>query len=385
MILGNVHINDATAACNIHIEKNRISAVSAADTTKSTIWFDDAIAFPGLINSHDHLDFNCFPLLGNRTYRNYVAWGNDIHAQNKEQIDSILAIPKPLRVQWSLYKNLLNGVTTVVQHGEHFDIATALINVFQDCISIHSVRQEKNWKLRLNKPRADKRPVVIHIGEGTDADAAAETDELIRWNLLRKQLIGIHGVAMTPAQAAHFKALIWCPDSNHFLLGQTADIRTLKNILPVIFGTDATLTGSWNIWQQLRIALETGQVAPQELYDMATSKPAAVWGLQDYGSITQNAVADIVVARAHNRNDFTTSFFSLQPEDILLVIHNGHVRLCDSSVYEQLADAGWVTPALFSAVQVNHTTKFVYGDLPLLMQQIRDYAPGHVFPGIDTL
>jgi len=30
------------------------------------------MAFPGLINSHDHLDFNLFPLWGNRKYNNYV-------------------------------------------------------------------------------------------------------------------------------------------------------------------------------------------------------------------------------------------------------------------------------------------------------------------------
>jgi cytosine/adenosine deaminase-related metal-dependent hydrolase len=31
-----------------------------------------ALAFPGLINSHDHLDFNLFPPLANRIYNNYT-------------------------------------------------------------------------------------------------------------------------------------------------------------------------------------------------------------------------------------------------------------------------------------------------------------------------
>ena len=44
--------------------------------------------FPGLINSHDHLDFNLFPQTGNRIYNNYTEWGRDIHEQNKEAISA---------------------------------------------------------------------------------------------------------------------------------------------------------------------------------------------------------------------------------------------------------------------------------------------------------
>ena len=36
------------------------------------IKFHNAIVFPGLINSHEHLDFNLFPQLGNKVYKNYV-------------------------------------------------------------------------------------------------------------------------------------------------------------------------------------------------------------------------------------------------------------------------------------------------------------------------
>src|SRR5258706_11703399 len=90
------------------------------------LYFNDALIFPGLINSHDHLDFNLFPKLGNRIYKNYVEWGNDIHQQNKETIDAVLKIPKKLRAQWGIYKNLLNGITAVFNHGKKLQIENSL-------------------------------------------------------------------------------------------------------------------------------------------------------------------------------------------------------------------------------------------------------------------
>ena len=108
---------------NIQVVKGKIIAVTDSKNSHTTspdetrINFKNAIAFPGLINSHDHLDFNLFPQTGNRIYNNYTEWGKEIHEQNKESINAVLKIPQHLRTQWGLYKNLLNGITTVVNHG----------------------------------------------------------------------------------------------------------------------------------------------------------------------------------------------------------------------------------------------------------------------------
>src|SRR5581483_1483855 len=118
----------------------------------SMISFDDVIAFPGLINSHDHLDFNLFPKLGNKLHNNYVEWSNYIHANNKGTINRVLQIPKQLRVQWGIYKNLINGVTTVVNHGPMLKIDSDIITVFQQYHLLHSIQLEKYWKYLLNKP-----------------------------------------------------------------------------------------------------------------------------------------------------------------------------------------------------------------------------------------
>src|SRR5436190_14266837 len=177
----------------------------------------NAIAFAGLINSHDHLELNLFPQLKNNNYSNYVQWGADIHVAHKTIIQSVLKIPQSLHIQWGAYKNLLNGITTVVNHGKKIT-ADLPVTVFQNCTNLHSVQLEKNWKRQLNFKPFQKTPFVVHIGEGTDEAAAAEIDTYIKNNYFGKKTIGIHGVAMNTKQAKNFAALVWCPVSNYFLL-----------------------------------------------------------------------------------------------------------------------------------------------------------------------
>src|ERR1700678_1630287 len=130
MLLRNLKIIDYNGIADIYIKDGKINTVGNFNNNPAeghVIYFDDVIAFPGLINSHDHLDFNLFPSLGNRIYRNYVEWGKDIHRQNKDVIGNVLKVPKQLRIQWGIYKNLLNGITTIINHGPELKIEGDLI------------------------------------------------------------------------------------------------------------------------------------------------------------------------------------------------------------------------------------------------------------------
>jgi cytosine/adenosine deaminase-related metal-dependent hydrolase len=380
MILSNVHIVGESVKKNVHIKNGLISAVDDNSATTSTdeinIEFENAIAFPGLINSHDHLDFNSFPQLGNHIYKNYVDWGNDIHQQNKAVINSVLKIPKPLRVQWGVYKNLLNGVTTVVNHGEILDIPHAVINVFQNCYSLHSAKLESRWKYSLNKPFVKDKPFVIHIGEGTDIASKGEIDELLKWNLFKRKLIGIHGVAMDEKQATSFDALVWCPATNYFLLNKTADINQLKNKTTILFGTDSTLTASWNIWEHFRLARKLQMLDDIELYDSVTSTAASIWKLNN-GLIEKDKTADIVIGKYKTNEININTFYSLNPEDILLILNKGSIIFFDESLLPQLKN---VSIENYSKTFINNIGKYIIGNLPSLIKEIKKYNPGSFFP-----
>jgi|GEM_PF-4212352 len=81
MIIRNIEITGAGHRGNIRVLGEKIVAVSSQDLSplaldqgppELCLTFNGSLVFPGLINSHDHLDFNSFPLLGNRIYNNYT-------------------------------------------------------------------------------------------------------------------------------------------------------------------------------------------------------------------------------------------------------------------------------------------------------------------------
>ncbi|MDB5002605.1 MAG: hypothetical protein JWQ34_830 [Mucilaginibacter sp.] len=371
MILNNVTTITGNTPVNIQLKNGEMIPVNKGFYSDGIqLTFDNALVFPGLVNSHDHLDFNLFPQLGDKIYSNYTEWGKYIHENYKQEIAAVLKVPLALRVSWGIFKNLLCGVTTVVNHGEQLAIDNPPINVEQSH-SIHSVQFEKRWKVKLNNPFKRRGPVVIHVGEGSDDSSNNEIDQLIRWNLLNKKLIGVHGVAMTEEQAKKFEALIWCPESNYFLLNKTAAADHLKKHTTILFGTDSTLTGNWNIWDHIRLARKTKMLTDTELYNSLHLGGSTSW------QTTTNNEGTVVVVKKKDDETSLESFYATDPSDILLVVHNEHIRLFDASLLNQL---NHINLNEFSQVYINGTCKYVQGDLPGLMKRIKEYYPEVVFP-----
>jgi len=381
MILNNVKIAGTHDAVNIIIKDGKITGVSnsAVSATKRALqlYFENAFIFPGLINSHDHLDFNLFPKFGNRVYRNYTEWGRHIHKHYKSEIAEVLKIPVGLRIQWGIYKNLLCGVTTVVNHGARVGKPTDLITVFEETHCLHSVKFEKGWRFKLNNPFKKKLPLNIHIGEGNDWSSFNEINQLTRWNLMNKKIVGVHAVAMTEHQAKKFIALVWCPQSNYYLLGKTADVNMLEANATLLFGTDSRLTSNWNIWNHLQCARKTKLLSDESLYKTLTDNAAQTWQLNN-GKIEAGKDADLVVAKTKTRGEYSLdALFSTGPDDLLLVMHRGNIRLFDEILLEQLKDTDLTG---YSKIYINGICKYVQGDLPGLMENIRKYYPKADFP-----
>lgn len=160
MILQSVNRIGYHEAVNIRVCNGKIADITPADAKSKaghlTLSFNNALIFPGLINSHDHLDFNLFPALGGKTFNNYAEWGKHIHTAYKNEINAVLKIPVMLRYQWGVYKNLLCGVTTVVNHGEKTLLQNSPVNIFEESHCLHSVQFDKPWKLKLNNPAKKK-------------------------------------------------------------------------------------------------------------------------------------------------------------------------------------------------------------------------------------
>ena len=382
MVLNNLTLVESQQTVNISVKGKIISDVSEKKTSliedNFQIDFDDAIAFPGLINSHDHLDFNCFPILNERTYNNYTEWGKEIHKKYKNEINEVLKIPQRLRAAWGMYKNLLAGVTTVVNHGPVLNIKDPLITIRQEFQCLHSVKFEYFWQWKLNNPFLKDKECVIHTGEGTDIQSSDEIDKLLWWNFWKRKLIGIHGVAMNPGQAKRFHGLVWCPESNRVLLNKEANIERFKNYTRIVLGTDSTLTGNWNAWHHLRSARLTKQVSDLELYEMVTRAPSKLWNCHN-GDIRHGRKADIVIAKGNKVDTVWDRFYNTDPDDILMVIHKGKIRLIDADYFSRLKHINFDASRFFP-VKIKDSVKYVEGNLPVLINDIKSYYPKAVFP-----
>jgi len=332
---------------------------------------DNMILFPGLVNSHDHLDFNCFPSYSTGLFRNYREWGRSVQENFREDIAHVKKIPFSTRYKWGLYKNLLNGITTVVEHGNVNQGYGAVIGEVNEKQDIHSVAFEKSWRLRLNNILRRNQTVVVHAGEGVDKNSTAEIDSLLRWNLLKRNIIAVHGLNMNIEQAKHFKALVWCPGSNQFLFGSQPCINEMKHSTTILFGTDSTLTGSWSIWDHLRIARQTGLMSDREIFDSLTINASSAWKLS---SMSVAIESNYVIARRNSIQDPWDSFFSLRPEDIMLVIHDNKIKLVDEELVH--TDPG----PLFERISVGASNKFVVKGIYEVEEMIMHYCPETLLP-----
>lgn len=327
-----------------------------------TLDLKGALAFPGLINSHDHLEFNCYEQLGAGRYQDYVEWGKAIHDHYAKQISEVESIPRALRIRIGIVKNLLCGVTAVAHHGSNPECDSSPVQVIAGTRSVHSPRLGRLSAMLIPGGSA----VVVHVGEGVGPEAEREIDDFLRWNIWRKRLIAVHGIAMRPDQARRFSAVVWCPVSNEFLFGATAPIAPLKDKTVILLGTDSTLTAPWNIWDHIRRARELGALTDNELIAALTANAERVWNLP--------ARTDIVVARKKGE-DPLKAFFDINPEDILLVSRGGAVVLVDGS----LRGHAGIDEKLFP-VTVNGTEKFIVEDFPTLAAALRSYLPSIPLP-----
>jgi cytosine/adenosine deaminase-related metal-dependent hydrolase len=334
-----------------------IRDVVIRNTDLPQIAFDGALAFPGLVNSHDHLEFNCYRQLGAGRYRDYLEWGAAIHGQFEAEIAAVEAIPRRLRVRMGTVKNLLCGVTSVAHHGPPTDAAEAPVHVISGTRAIHSPRLGRLRGMLV----PDRRMVVSHVGEGVNEESAREIDELILWNIWRKKMVGVHAIAMRADQARRFTAVVWCPVSNGFLFGRTAPVAALKQYTTILFGTDSTLTAPWNLWDHVRHARQDGGLTDEELIAALTTSAARVWNLKD-------VAADLVVARKRHP-DQREAFFAVNPEDILMVVKAGRIVLLDASLKGQLPAGVKLLP-----VAVNGVKKFTVENCFELVRAIRTFV-----------
>ena len=299
------------------------------------------MVLPGLINAHDHLEFNLFPSLGNGTYPNAKTWAADIYQPFVSPVKEHLALSKRTRLAWGGLKNLLSGVTTVSHHNPFepamFDAAFP-VNVVERFGWAHSLDFTSDLAERF-RTTPEKWPFIVHAAEGIDEHAHSEVGRLDELGVLSERTVLVHGIGLDQPDLHRLRrrrtSLVWCPSSNLFTCGQTLAADALHSGLRVALGTDSALTAQVDLIDEIAVAQRSHQLAIEDLFEMVTSRSACILRLTDgQGTIREGGAADLVVVEDRGQTP-AEALHEMHPE---MVIVHGNVRLVSPRLRDTVQD-----------------------------------------------
>jgi cytosine/adenosine deaminase-related metal-dependent hydrolase len=322
-----------TESIGLKIDSGRILPFDSRVETDTEIDLTGYLLLPGLINAHDHLEFNLFPRLGKGPYPNASEWARDIYHPDQSPIREHLSAPKPVRLIWGGIKNLLSGVTTVAHHNPYAR------RVFTDRFPVKVLRRF-GWAHSLDfspdiedlwKRTPEHWPFIVHAAEGTDEHARGEISRLAEMGMLSPRTVLVHAVAMNTTELdAVLRAgcgVVWCPASNLFSLGRTLCPDVLRSGIPIALATDSALTAQGDMIDEIRVAMDISGLNATEIYPLVTTAPARMLRLSGgQGRICEGGAADLVAVKDTGQTP-AEAVASLKPE---LVMVRGRVMLVSS-------------------------------------------------------
>lgn len=326
---------------DIYINHGRIVPFSKSNRHAVEIDLSGCQLLPGLINSHDHLEFNLFPRLDSGRHANYVDWAASVYHPDREPIRTHLRVPKHIRLQWGGLKNLFSGVTTVSHHNPYDPVFAQgfPVRVARRFGWAHSIHFAPDFEKRYRDTPPDW-PFLIHAGEGNDDMARREIGRLYSARVLGDSTVLIHAVALDENGIELVRqagaGVVWCPSSNLHTVGVTLGAPVLNSGLLIALGTDSALTGLGDLIDELSLVKRLGHPTDRRIYDMVTTVAAQLLRLRNgEGEIREGGVADLV-AVLDNGCSTASVLNQLRP---LLVIVGGVVKLVATSLAERLPES----------------------------------------------
>lgn len=338
---------DGEMRSTVRLARGRIDGVNVPPQRGDVrMDLDGAIVLPAFLNAHDHLELNNFPRWKNRPcYPNAREWSAEANARLDSDPDIVAARAVPLadRLFIGGLKNLLSGATTVAHHNPYHrplrrNYPIRALSRFRWSHSLYLSPDFAETYRRT--PR--NIPYMIHLAEGTDAEAAGELERLDAAGALHKNTVMIHGVGLTDVQRASaiqkHAALVWCPSSNFFLLNATAQVQDFSAAHLLAVGSDSRLTGERDLLDELRVACGTKQVSGDALLRAVTSDAANILRVEDAGRLVRGFRADLVILPKQFQAA-GDAIGKLERGDLRAVILNGEVQIADPDFAAWMNDA----------------------------------------------
>lgn len=340
------------------------SCASRTGYAGATVIETGGIVYPGLVNTHDHPQYDFLPPWTPPTLYPYSdAW---------QGAAAYRAVTEPLRnneadhtcamLKWGELRGIVAGVTSVqgalnrtcatrtlarnLEYGADFGgVDTHRTNT----LGIASVASADAATLRRAMDAGEVTAYFLHLAEGVNETAWREWGMLVARNLLAPPLVAIHGTALGrpefDAMASARARLVWSPRSNLVLYGRTTDVgAALDAGVAVALAPDWTPTGSANLLEELRFARGVsrgalgGRLSARDLVEMATSRAAQVVDRPQVGSLVEGRYADLMVIPDRGCDAYE-SLVDAPTADVRLVVLGGRVLYGDAAVVDALPAA----------------------------------------------
>jgi cytosine/adenosine deaminase-related metal-dependent hydrolase len=385
------------------IKGNKVFVSNSNSHSGDDIVVENSIAFPGLINVHDHLKYSWYERIGKGKsieeikktqsyYNNVYEWLKDLYSTFDNVFNNINN-GLDIMFQLGLYKQIFSSTTTVLNHSRHskniLSLENQYINIVGNCESellvqpklisnetSHSLSFSESIQEAHNKAIKYKKAFMIHVAEGTDNETKNEINILNELGILTSQSILVHCINTDIKDieliAKNKCTVVWCPYTSDFIIGKTADIRTIiSNGINLCIGTDSSCSGSRNLLAELNYAKELYyqkfrvEISNSDLFNMVTCNPAKALMLEDkIGKIADGFSADIAVIDKKSENPYD-DILSSNPENIIALWCKGSFIYGDESIFQKIPQKRYT---IYSKFNINGRKKIIIGNPKTLFQ-----------------
>ena len=357
------------------------SCETMPEASDATIIDTKGIIAPGLIDTHNHILFDIFDdddWYPTQIYQDHDQWPMETRYAAMLDVKQCLVNDSQGKPDWCAQtpygsaagslrcevdkygelKALIAGTTSIVglpgTSAACFGSLARSIDVSQNGLGNDEVQTSALFPpsspstVCRNFASGKTKAYLVHVGEGDDAAARSEFARLGSITtpancLYAPQTTITHGMAFTISEfmtmASAGMKLVWSPQSNVSLYGQTADIPTaIAAGVTVALAPDWSMGGSQNMLDELRFASAWDHdhwndlLSAQDLVTMGTQHAAQVLALDDsLGTLAVGHLADIAVFTGDTSKPYD-AIVAAQPSQVRLVMVGGVPLYGDSSL-----------------------------------------------------
>ncbi|MBI2390935.1 MAG: amidohydrolase family protein [Deltaproteobacteria bacterium] len=348
----------------------KIACVGACTAGEATVLTcDGAVIAPGLINAHDHTDYNVGGPYVHGTTRWTWRQGWRTGALGEKELPTMPRVKNDTESAIAELRFVLGGVTSIVGSGGVDGLARNLAKYPKNKdtadlagkTAIFDTFPLNDTTGRVTPAACDPTKVVTtadafkggayvpHVAEGIAVEANNEFQCLSQSSVgvITDRTAMIHSVGLSAKDvAATAKAnamIVWSPRSNIDYYGDTAPITVFKAAgVKIGIGTDWLPSGSINLLRELQCADALNQkyfakaLSDRELFDIATKNGASAGGYdKEIGSLAVGFAADLAVFDARVSKGFR-AVIDAGVEDVRLVLRAGKPLVGDAELVDAL-------------------------------------------------